>query len=297
VEWLAGRFGSALENLTDARAKVAELGERADMSPIWFVPQDPKATMHLYLAVSRFMASDLTGADDSLAESRGVSEPQDFPQGPWGIDYVLWLGSWIWIESGRLDDARAAIEELCSSSATHGFAAWQLIGATQAATLEAVVTLRSGDSDSSALASQANGLNGFIELWKALGLQVFLPFYLTTCGALLAASGDPNGARRRYEESLELAAQTGMRFYDSETARHLAHLASEPDAKAAALGDALELARSQGARPFELRIALDLHELLGGQARPALELAMAAFPEDARTIDLENARSRISAPR
>jgi hypothetical protein len=144
------------------------------------------------------------------------------------------------------------------------------------------------------LAAHANGLSSFIELWKALGVHIFLPFYITTCGALLAASGDPDGARQRYEESLEFAAQTGMRFYDAETARRLAHLASEPEAKAAALGDALELARSQGARPFELRIALDLHELLGEQARPALELAMAAFPEDATTIDLEQARARMS---
>jgi hypothetical protein len=297
VDWLAGHFSSALENLTDARAKVAEIGEQADMSPMWFVPQDARATMHLYLAVSRFMASDIKGADASLAESRGVSEPQDFPQGPWGIDYVLWLGSWMWIESGRVDDARAAIEELCASSASHGFTAWQLIGATQTATLEAVVTLRSGESDSAALAAQANGLSGFVELWKALGLQVFLPFYLTTCGALLAASRDPDGARRRYEESLELAARTGMRFYDAETTRRLAHLASEPEAKVASLRDALELARAQAARPFELRTALDLHAALGEDARSPLQLAMAAFPEDARTTDLETARSRISAPR
>jgi class 3 adenylate cyclase/tetratricopeptide (TPR) repeat protein len=299
LDWLEGHFSGAVEALTDARSKVAEIGERGDLSPMWFVPQDARAAMHVYLAVSRFMTSDLAGADASLGESRGVSEAHDFPMGPWSIDYVLWLASWIWTESGRLDDARAAIEELCTSSASHGsqFAAWQLIGATQAATLEAVLALRSGESDSAALAAQANALSGFVELWKELSLQVFLPFYLTTCGALLAASGDPDGARRRYEESLELAAQTGMRFYDAETTRRVAQLASEPEAKAAGLRGALELARSQGARPFELRIALDLHELLGEDARPPLELAIAAFPEDATTTDLEQARARLSTRR
>ncbi|HEY4428979.1 MAG TPA: adenylate/guanylate cyclase domain-containing protein [Solirubrobacteraceae bacterium] len=297
VEWFAGRFSSALETLTCAAAEVAEIGEEGDVSPMWFVPQDPRATMHLYVAMSRFMASDLAGADAGLRDSRGVSEPQDFPQGPWSIDYILWLASWMWTESGRLDDAQAAIDELCASSASHGFAVWQLIGATQAATLQAIVTLRSGDADSDALTAHANVLSGFIELWKALGLHAFLPFYLTTCGAVLAASDDAEGARKCYEESLDFAAQTGMRFYDAETARRLAHLASEPEAKAAALGDALELARSQGARPFELRIALDLHELLGEQARPALELAMSAFGEDVETGDLETARTRVSAPR
>jgi class 3 adenylate cyclase/tetratricopeptide (TPR) repeat protein len=297
LDWLEGRFSSAVEALTEARAELAEIGEQGDLSPTWFVPQDARAAMHVYLAVSRFMTADLTGADASLAESRGVSEPQGFPQGPWGIDYVRWLGSWIWIESGRHDDARAAIEELCTSGASHGFTAWQLIGATQAATLEAVVALRSGGSDHAALTAQANGLSGFIEFWKALGLQIFLPFYITTCGALLAASGDPDGARERYEDSLELAAQTGMRFYDAETGRRAAQLVPGREAKIAGLWDALELARAQAARPFELRIALDLYDEIGEDARPPLELAMAALPEDATTIDLEQARARVSTPR
>jgi class 3 adenylate cyclase/tetratricopeptide (TPR) repeat protein len=297
LDWLSGDFTSAVELLTDARARVAELGERVDMSPVWFVPQEAISTMHVYLAVARFMASDLSGADASLAESRSISERLDFPKGPWSADYVLWLGSWIWIESGRLDDARAAIEELCTSSATHGFSAWQLIGATQAAALEAVVALRSGSSDSADLAAQANGLSNFIDVWEAVGLAIFLPFYLTTCAALLAASGDVDGARGRYKESLDLAAETGMHFYDAETRRRMAFLASEPEARIGALRDALELARSQGARPFELRIALDLHELLGEEARSPLELATASFPETATTSDLDAARSLISAPR
>lgn len=299
LDWLAGNFGSAVEALTDARTELLEFGDGGDaLAPTWFVPQDARAAMHVYLAVARFMAADLTGADASLAESRDVSEPQGFPQGPWSIDYVRWLGSWTWIESGRLDDARAAIEELCASGASHGFAAWQLIGATQAATLEAVMALRSGGvPDSAALATQADGLSGFAEFLKALGLRIFLPFYITTCGALLAASGDADGARGRYEESLHLAAQTGMHFYDAETARRIAHLALEPDAKVASLRDALEQARSQGARPFELRIALDLYDELGEEARPQLEHAMAAFPADATTADLEQARARMSMPR
>ena len=131
---------------------------------------------------------------------------------------------------------------------------------------------------------------------KALGLRIFLPFYITTCGALFAASGDAAGARGRYQESLELAARTGMHFYDAETARRIAHVPRSPTTKAASLRDALERARSQRARPFELRIALDLYDELGEEARPQLELAMAASG-DATTADLEQARARTSMPR
>jgi hypothetical protein len=53
-----------------------------------------------------------------------------------------------------------------------------------------------------------------------------------------------------------------MRFYDAETMRRIAHLAPDSDEAVLELRAALELARSQGARPFELRIARDLDELI-----------------------------------
>jgi len=296
LDWFAGSFASALETLVEATQLLAEV-DYGEISQVWFVPNDARASMHVQLALARYMAADLAGADASLARARAIAEALEFPQGPWSTDWAHWLGSWMWIESGRLEEAEAALEELRTSSAAHGFGTWQLMGATQAAALEAIVALRSGTSGTIALAEQANALSGFIEFWKALDLRIFLPFYLTTRGALLAASGEPVEARQSYEESLQLAAETGMRFYDAETARLVAQLEREPESKIAGLRDALELARSQAARPFELRIALDLHGLLGEDARRPLELAMAAFPAEASTIELEKARALVSALR
>ena len=88
-----------------------------------------------------------------------------------------------------------------------------------------------------------------------------------------------------------------MRFYDAETLRRLAHLAPDREAVVAALRSALDLARSQAARPFELRIALDLHALVGEPASSPLEQAMAAFDEGAPTTELAEARARVMTPR
>jgi len=297
LDWWAGSFSSALDTLMTATADLAELGDFGDVSQVWFVPNDARAAMHVQLALARYMAADLAEADGSLARALAIADSLDFPQGPWSACWAQWLGSWMWIESGRLDDAAAAVEQLRTSSALHGFSSYQLVGATHAAALEAVAALRSGAPDAVSLAEQASALSGFIEFWKALELRIFLPFYLTTCGALLANSGDSDGARQRFGESVQLAAETGMHFYDAETARRVAHLAPEPESSIAELNDALELARSQAARPFELRIALDLHELCGEDARPALERAVAAFPPDARTDELEKARARSSTRR
>jgi hypothetical protein len=116
---------------------------------------------------------------------------------------------------------------------------------------------------------------------------------VTTQGALLAGAGRTDAAHARYRDSLALAASTGMRFYDAETKRLQARLCSDEDATVSELHAALELARSQGARPFELRIALDLHELLGSDGDPVLKQATCAFPKDASFADLEVARSRV----
>ena len=61
-----------------------------------------------------------------------------------------------------------------------------------------------------------------------LGLKVLLPFFITTHGALLAAAGDIEGAQSRYDESLALGTDTGMRFYEAETSRRIAHIAARP---------------------------------------------------------------------
>jgi hypothetical protein len=163
--------------------------------------------------------------------------------------------------------------------------------------LEAIAALRSGATDAATLTEQANALGGVIEFWLALDTRIFVPFYLTTIGALCAAAGDLDGARQRYTESLQLAAQTGMRFYDAETARRLAHLETDRETRITALGAALFLARSQAARPFELRIALDLHDLVGEESRSSLEQAMAAFGADVRSLDIEEARARVMTRR
>lgn len=221
----------------------------------------------------------------------------DFPRGPWSANYARWLGSWMWMEEGRYDLAGEALADLHSSSARHGFDNWEVVAATQDAALDGLRAMRSTPSDAAALADHAEVLGAFIDLWVMLGLKVLLPFSMTMHGALLAAAGDVEGAQTRYDESLVLAADTGMRFYDAETMRRIAHLASNRDQTVSELRTALDLARSQEARPFELRIALDLHELLGRDADPLLEQAMRPFSDGAWTADLEDARARVMMPR
>jgi tetratricopeptide (TPR) repeat protein len=185
----------------------------------------------------------------------------EFPQGPWSAAYAQWLASWMWIEAGQIGRAEDLVTSILTSSAQHGFDNWEMIAATHMAALEGARLLQAESDEARALTDRGEAIASMIQLWEALGLRVFLTFYMTTGGALFAAAGDRDQARQLFEDALALAEQTGMHFYDAETNRRIAQLESEPDAQIAGLRKALDIARSQGARPFELRISRELDEL------------------------------------
>ena len=119
LDWFAGEFESAVETLAAATADLAEIGEEEDVAAVWFVPNDPTVAMHVHLALAQFMAGEVRAAERSLARAGAIAGSIDFPRGPWSAAYASWLGSWMWIEAGRLDRADQAIAELRSSSARH----------------------------------------------------------------------------------------------------------------------------------------------------------------------------------
>jgi tetratricopeptide (TPR) repeat protein len=260
LDWFGGSFTTALDKLSAAIDQLADVGREDAVSAAWFVPNDPTVAMYAHLGLARFMAGSLSEAEESFTRAQAVAASLDFPQGPWSAAYARWLASWVWIESDRLDMADEALADIRAASERHGLDSWALIAATQTAALESIRALRSGTADATALSAHAEELSAHVGVWQVLELRVFLPFYLTTIGALLAAAGEVQGAEERYAESLELAAETGMKFYDAETMRRSAQLARDPESLLDSLSGAFALAKAQGARPFELRVALDLEE-------------------------------------
>ena len=209
------------------------------------MPNDPTVAMFAHLGLARFMTGDVAGAEQSLAHARAVAAELDFPHGPWSMAYAIWLSSWLWIETGADELAEPALAEVVDAAEEHGFEGWAVIATTQSIVLEALRDLRAGAAPET-LAEHAETLALNLEVWEALGLRIFLPFYLTTTGALLAGAGDLEAARERYEQSLALAAETGMRFYDAETLRRMAALDSDPRARAGGRARARAAARARG---------------------------------------------------
>jgi hypothetical protein len=88
---------------------------------------------------------------------------------------------------------------------------------------------------------------------------------------------------------------TGVAFYEVESRRRLALLASDPGAAEAGLRAALDLARTQGATVFGLRVARDLVAVAGQAARPLVEEALGRFAAGASSPELDAARALVRA--
>jgi hypothetical protein len=131
-------------------------------------------------------------------------------------------------------------------------------------------------------------------MWQMLDLGLLLPFATATAGRLRAAAGDAAGAAARYQEALNLADAKGLHFYDAEVRRLQSRLLPAPEARAQ-LRLALDLARAQGAVPFELRIARDLFARGDSDALTFLAASAARFAADAHYPELDDARSLLAA--
>ncbi len=299
VDWWEGNFAGAHQMLATAVSHLEIAGVEFDVDDVWFVPNDPTASIHTHLAIAQFMSGDTTAADASMERSNAITDALDFPQGPWSRAYGAWLHSWMLAERGDFDRAEAMAADVVDIAGRAGFDSWMMIGSTQ---LVAVATLRAlsvpdGERDTVALAARGAELGGLADLWQAMELLVLLPYYMTVAGAALAAAGDVDGATARYAQAHTLAGQTGMCFYEAETARREAFLATDSTRVRRGLRSALHLARGQCARPFELRIALDLHSLEGDGAGPLVETALRGIADDASSVDIDAARAVIASAR
>ncbi len=293
LQWFRGDFAGACDLLEAAVAGVVA-DDPNDVDTFWFVPNDPTTSMRTHLALARFMAGDIGGAASEFGHVDDRIVQLAFPQGPWSQAYASWMRAWMQAEQGDVDEALTTCALVVELAGRHGFDGWTMIGMTHHAALTAIADLARTDITPDTARTHAATVDAFVELWKLSELLVLLPYYLTTSAAAARVGQDPALARHRCEEALALAARTDMHFYDAETHRQLALLGDDDATTIAGLRTALAVARKQGARPFELRIALDLHDRGAVGADTVLAAAVASFPPTAAYADLTRARALLS---
>jgi class 3 adenylate cyclase/tetratricopeptide (TPR) repeat protein len=303
IRWFAGDFPAAHDQLEGAIAGVATRLVSPDYAATYFMPFDAPGAAHAGLALARFMRGDIRGADEQARASRRRCDAIDFPMGPSTAAYAEFYACWTRIERGDLAGAAAAAAEVGDIADRYGFDFWALMAANQRTIVDALAAIddRSGNPlgapppDAAILAAHAEAVDAVCATWRMLDVGLFLPFAIAVAGRLRSAAGDAAAASARYDDALDVARQRNLHFYDAEVLRLRSQLlpagAAEDQLRAA-----LDLARAQGAVPFELRIARDLVAHGEEDARAHLAAAVSRFDADAHFPQLDEARAALSTP-
>jgi hypothetical protein len=292
LAWYRGDFEEAQDKLETAAAARNDEHARA-LAPMWFMPNEPTASIYTHLAHARVMRGDLAGAEAELARTAHLCARADFPQGAFSLAYARQLDFLMRVEAGQLDQATAVAADLARLGEHHGFDSWAFAGAVQGTTAAALATLGDKVPDPVALQSHIAALEMFVDTWRALGVNALITFYDAIVARLLIAAGERLAARDRIETALALAQETEMRFHNAELLRIRAQTHSDNDSRAADLARSIALARQQGAIIYELRSAADDFELRGEQAREVFTQAINQFPADSTWPPLAQARMLI----
>lgn len=293
VAWYRGDFDNARSVLEEATKGLAGAG-LADSGSVWFVPNEPVASMHTHLALARFVQGDICGAEEQLAETVRRVADLGFPQGPFSHAYERCYEIWMRIEAGQLDRAADIVEELDVEAKRHGFDFWVLIAATQQATITALSTLSASEIDIDQLQPHIAAMTITVESWRAAEAKLFVTFYDAVLARLLTAAGRIEEARKRLDIALQLSQETDVNFYRAELLRLRAHTAADDaDARDTDLRAAIDTARQQSASIFELRSAIDAFELHGESSKATLIEAISRLPLDSDWPELRRARTLL----
>jgi predicted ATPase len=147
-----------------------------------------------------------------------------------------------------------------------------------------------------------------VEGLRALGAELFRPYFLSQLAEALGACGRAEEGRDVLAEALELAERTGETWWEAEIYRLRGvlelklpgHTSENAEAN---LLKALHRARLRRERSLELRAVLDLEELWRNaeplrrhKARATLVKLVNGFAAEARSTDLDRARAALAAP-
>lgn len=211
--------------------------------------------------------------------------------------YTLGFVCWVYRLHGETARALDLSRQQMALSVEHGLPFWRIWSEFS----QGLIASRQGGQQQG-IAAMASAIAAFAAMGAELGVTNFLCLYAQAC-----LEADLLGtARQALEDSLSMASRNGNAYVAAEVHRVMgeASLAegAVPGAIDAASGHfqrALEVARHQGARAFELRAAISLARLWAhdGQAQRGVDLLAplcASFTDGLETADLACARLLLS---
>jgi len=208
-------------------------------------------------------------------------------------EVLLWDGA-LHRELGDVEVARERAEAAIALATEHGFDYWVVVG----------MLLRGcACADSGQIEAGITEMRGALDALRAAGAEINRPYFTGILAAAYGKAGQPAQGLAVIEEAVECMNRTGQRLFEAELQRIKGDLllavsrGNEAEAEDC-LRHAVDCARRQGAKSFELRAALSLSRLWRGQgkneeARKLLAEIYGWFTEGFDTRDLKEAKALL----
>lgn len=151
-------------------------------------------------------------------------------------------------------------------------------------------------------AAEIAAFSDALERVRSTGVRLIVAYQQKNLGQIYAAAGRFSDARQTYAEALTTANEVRELVWAPEIQHLIGELAlvsgAAPGQAEAVFRTAVETARSQGSRSFELRAATSLARLLqqsnrSSESRALLEPIFGSFTEGFDTLDLKDARALL----
>ena len=227
-------------------------------------------------------------SDESLALAREHAHP-------FTLAFALYIGVVPYQCSGDVTTTQVRLEEAIDLSEKQGFPFWLALATSlhgwiyveQGRVAKGIEVILKGLADS-----------------RATGAEIHILYHLAILADAYRRDERVDDGLQTVNEALAMCDETEMRFYESELHRIKGELLlsqdkSDPDGEVH-FRKALELARKQSARSFELRAAMSLCRLWQSQgkkdeARKGLSEIYGWFTEGFETYDLKEANKLLQA--
>jgi class 3 adenylate cyclase/predicted ATPase len=226
-------------------------------------------------------------AADALANAEEVGHLQN-------LGFALYWANMTGIQRCEMEAVRTRAQRLLTLSQEHELPHWAAFALFQYGLAVAML-----DDSSGGIA----GMNQALHDHRALGSELYLPSMLTALAGCLIRAGQLEQAMAKLVEAMTIAEKNRETWYLAEIHRVKGDLLAQQGESAAAescFHKALEIARYQNARSWELRAATGLARLWyrqgkHGEAGDLLEPVYHWFSEGLDTADLVAARRLLEA--
>jgi tetratricopeptide (TPR) repeat protein len=287
TEFFRGNFGEA-RRLMESFVQ-DPWGDTAGRPPAeWPLPNDALAAVYGHLVLILWISGERQAAY-AMGE-RGLHRAEDlgFPYSPFTTAYVNSLLALTRRMEGDHRGATTSTQAMLDLAERHGFAFFAVTGMLH----------RALDRAYAGEAGAIEELRGSVGVWRHVVMgEAYSPWALVGLADAEAAAGHTDEALAALDQALAVAAATGSEFYSAEALRRRGELRAQAgDAGGIAdIEKALELARGQEARAFELRAAMALARIPGHSdaGRAAVLRALDGIPPDPANEDLREARSLV----